>query len=94
MQTLDQWFGKTYDKFSAFDTTSIDTPVAEQVALAMQASEESVTYGQYSDSEVYGFGALAIGAAATVAYLFKKRQQKVTHLAGESANLGEAFVQN
>ena len=41
----------------------------------------------------YGYGALAIGAAATVFYLYKKRQdEKRAHLIGDSQSLDEGFV--
>ena len=41
----------------------------------------------------YGYGALAIGAAATVFYLYKRRQdEKRALLTGDSESLDEGFV--
>ena len=56
----------------------------------MQASEELTA--QEASGSGYGYGALAIGAAATVFYLYKKRQEeKRAHLIGE-CTLTEGFL--
>ena len=57
----------------------------------MQATEEPAAYE--ASGSGYGYGALAIGAAATVFYLYKKRQEdKRASLTGESKTLDEGFI--
>lgn len=92
IENLENWFNETYNKINTVVTEetsevpSAETPV---VILATEATEE-LTTSSYSG---YGYGALAISAAATVIYLYKKRQEdKRQHLTGESQALDEGFV--
>ena len=81
---LDDWIKEVRS------TDEEDTAAVSQVGLAMQASEELT--GQEASRSGYGYGALAIGAAATVFYLYKKRQEeKRAHLFGE-CTLDEGFL--
>ena len=82
---LDDWI-----KEVTGSTDEEDTAAVSQVGLAMQGSEE--LNAQEASGSGYGYGALAIGAAATVFYLYKKRQEeKRAHLFGE-CTLDEGFL--
>lgn len=102
IDNISNWFDDVYSNIKdATDTQTAEDALAGEVnvlintiSFAKKTTKKAKKSTAFSDASFYGFGALTLGAAATCAYIYKKRsEEKSAAMSQTYADSDEGFCQ-